>query len=141
MFRRALIGVIAGLGLLTGLSTAFAQAYAPDDAPPPPRMGWNRAAPPPDMPDMDAGGDQLLPPRAIIGSLFRRGYRDVAIKRVRGDSYIAEASGPEGGRVLIVVDGHTTEITGLRQIGWDRPPRHWDNDGWPPPRPWSGPRW
>ncbi len=149
MSRRALIGVIAGLGLLTGLSAAFAQDY-PDDYPKGPRdylqspgdyqQNPRRGRPAPE-PDMDVGGERLLPPRVIIGSLFRRGYRDVAIKRVRGDSYIAEASGPQGGRVLIVIDGHTTEITGLRQIGWDRPPRHWDNDGWPPPRPWSGPRW
>ncbi|CAM5775606.1 hypothetical protein LMIY3S_05109 [Labrys miyagiensis] len=138
MSRRTLIGVIAGLGLLTGLGTALAQEYTDDYAPLPPRMGWNRPAQPPGV---DIGGDQLLPPRVIINSLSRRGYRNVDIKRVRGDSYIAEASGPQGGRVLIVVDGHTTEITGLRQIGWDRPPRRWDDDGWLPPRPWSGPRW
>lgn len=141
MSRRALIGVIAGLGLLTGVSSAFAQNYMDDDAPPPPRLGWNRAVPAP-PPNADIGGDQLLPPRTIIGSLFRRGYRDVDIKRVRGDSYIAEASDPQGGRVLIVVDGHTTEITGLRQLGWDRPaPHRWDDNGWLPPRPWGGPRW
>lgn len=139
MSRRALIGVIAGLGLLTGVSAASAQNYA-RDYPLGPRMGWSRGAPPPIV-DPGDPGDQLLPPRAIIGSLFRRGYRDVNIKRVRGDSYIVEAEGPEGGRVLIVIDGHTTEITGLRQLGWARPPRQWDNDSWVPPRPWSGPRW
>lgn len=88
-----------------------------------------------------AGNPRLLPPRAIISSLAGRGYHNVVIKRVRGDSYIAEAEGSEGGRVLIVIDGHTTEITGLRQLGWARPPRQWDNDSWVPPRPWSGPRW
>jgi hypothetical protein len=139
MSRRTLIGVIAGLGLLTGVGTAFAQDYRQNYAPDPPPMNWNRGAPPPDG---DPGDSQLLPPRAIVGSLFRRGYSDVEIKRVRGDSYICEASSPQGGRVLIVVDGHTTEITGLRQMGWDRPPpRRWDDQGWLPPRPWGGPRW
>jgi hypothetical protein len=139
MSRRTLIGVIAGLCLLTGLGSACAQGY-PGNFPQGPRMGWNRGAPPP-PPNAAIDGDQMLPPRAIIGSLFRRGYSNVDIKRIRGESYIAEANDPEGGRVLIVVDGRTTEITGLRQLGWDRPPRRWDNDGWLPPRPWSGQRW
>jgi hypothetical protein len=152
MFRRTLFGVIAGLAFLAGIDFAFAQGYPLRDFSPGwhgPRMGWNRGPrpnvilPPVADPDRGPGVDsgQLLPPRAIIGSLFRRGYSDVEIKRVRGDSYIATASGPQGGRVLIVVDGHTTEITGLRQMDWDRPPRRWDNDDWSPPRPWSGPRW
>ncbi|MDT3377157.1 hypothetical protein ACETRX_13440 [Labrys portucalensis] len=154
---RALLGVIAGLALLTlGLQTdvnaAFAQnslnnyAQTPQQAP---ALGRNRGLPqapdeigqgPDQGPDM-AGNPRLLPPRAIISSLAGRGYHNVVIKRVRGDSYIAEAEGSEGGRVLIVIDGHTTEITGLRQLGWARPPRQWDNDSWVPPRPWSGPRW
>src|SRR4051812_42552795 len=46
-------------------------------------------------------GPRLLPPRAIVGSLYRRGYRDVEIRRVRGPSYIAEATGRRG-RVLVV---------------------------------------
>jgi hypothetical protein len=134
MFRRALLGVIAGFIILTGTMAALAQDY-PLDYSRGPHMGWSRgaaSAPPED--------GALLPPRAIVGSLFRRGYRDVQIKRVRGDSYIAEAR-LDGGLVLVVVDGHTTEITGLRRIGWDHPPRQWDDDDWSPPRPWSGPRW
>src|SRR5262245_45633649 len=31
--------------------------------------------------------DGLLPPRAIVGSLYRQGYRDVAIRRLRGPNY------------------------------------------------------
>jgi hypothetical protein len=124
MSRRTLIGVIAGLGLLTGLGTAFAQDYQQNYAPEPPPMGWNRMRPPPQPQEMDPD---------LTG--------DVQIKRVRGDSYIVQASDPQGGRVLIVVDGRTTEITGLRQIGMDRPQRRWDDDGWLPPRPWGGPRW
>lgn len=150
---RTLVGVIAGLALLTlgfqtDVNAAFAQnslnnyAQTPQQAP---TLGANRGLPqaPNEVgrgPD-EAGNPRLLPPRAIISSLAGRGYRNVVIKRVRGDSYIAEAEGSEGGRVLIVIDGHTTEITGLRQLGWARPPRQWDNDSWVPPRPWSGPRW
>lgn len=136
------------LGLQTDVNAAFAQdavqnyAAGPERAPP---MGANRGLPP--APDGfgrgvdEVGSPRLLPPRAIVSSLASRGYRNVVIKRVRGDSYVVEAEGSEGGRVLIVVDGHTTEITGLRQLGWARPPRQWDNESWVPPRPWSGPRW
>ncbi|PRH88709.1 hypothetical protein C5L14_05650 [Labrys okinawensis] len=150
---RTLFGVIAGLafltlGLQTDVNAAFAQnslnnyAQTPQQAP---MLGNDRSLPlaPEEVgqgPD-EAGNPRLLPPRAIVSSLAGRGYRNVVIKRVRGDSYIAEAEGSEGGRVLIVIDGHTTEITGLRQLGWARPPRQWDNDSWVPPRPWSGPRW
>ncbi|WP_448950246.1 hypothetical protein [Labrys neptuniae] len=158
MSCRTLIGVIAGLGLLTpgllilglqtGSNTAFAQASLQNYAQTPrpaPLLGNRNAMPPaPDDAEPDADGissARLLPPRSIVSSLSGRGYRNVTIKRVRGDSYIAEAEGPEGGRVLIVVDGHTTEITGLRQLGWARPPRQWDSESWVPPRPWSGPRW
>src|SRR5262245_2782864 len=115
---RALLGVIAGLALLTlGLQTdvnaAFAQnslnnyAQTPQQAP---ALGRSRGLPqapdeigqgPDQGPDM-AGNPRLLPPRAIISSLAGRGYHNVVIKRVRGDSYIAEAEGSEGGRVLIV---------------------------------------
>ncbi|MDQ0396154.1 hypothetical protein [Labrys monachus] len=149
MFRRALLGVIAGL-FLTGVALAqdaplfrgapFGLIRRLPALPPPPAD----ELPPPPLPR--GGGPppayaDLLPPRAIIGSLFRRGYRDVEIKRVRGGSYIVVAGDQDGGRVLIVVDGRTTEITGLRRIGWDHPPRQWSDDDWSPPRPWSGPRW
>ena len=161
MFRRILPGIIAGLLVLTGTAAAVAQDY-PLAFPRGPRLGLIHRLPvlpqpggelapgpmprqarplppgPPPLPGDDAG---LLPPRVIVGSLYRRGYHDVEIKRVRGDSYIAMAGDQDGGRVLIVVDGHTTEITGLRRVGWDHPPRQWDDDDWSPPRPWSGPRW
>jgi Ni/Co efflux regulator RcnB len=81
----------------------------------------------------------LLPPRAIIGSLYRRGYRDVEIRRQRGSSYIVRAANRRGSRVILVVDGRTTEITGLRVI--DRYEPSFDDGGWNAPRPWSGPRW
>ena len=96
------------------------------------------------------GASRMLPPRAIVGSLYRRGFSDIDIKRRRGDSYIVEATGRRGNRVLAVVDGRTTEITGLKVIehrrpyrmsddgGWDRP---WSDGGWDRPASWGGPRW
>ena len=86
------------------------------------------------------GRRRMLPPRAIVGSLQRRGYRDIDIKRISGGSYVVEALGRRG-RVLVVVDGRTTEITGLRVVGWDRPRPLYEDGGWNGPRPWSGPRW
>jgi hypothetical protein len=97
--------------------------------------------------DWDRDGDRrgewrrgLLPPRAIIGTLYRRGYRDVEIRRQRGSSYIVAAENRRGSRVILVVDGRTTEITGLRVIE-SRHQRSFDDGGWNSPRPWSGPRW
>ena len=91
------------------------------------------------------GGPRILPPRAIVGSLYRRGFDDVDIKRVRGRSYIAEATGRRGRRVILVVDGRTAEITGMRVVDWGGPRRgpwsSFDDGGWAGPRPWSGPRW
>lgn len=89
----------------------------------------------------DNAGLRLLSARAIAGSLARQGYRNVDIKRLRGSSYIAEAQSPHGNRVLLVVDGRTSEITGRQVIEWDKPKRDWDNGGWWKFSPWSGPRW
>jgi hypothetical protein len=87
------------------------------------------------------GGLRLLSARVIAGSLTRQGYRDVDIKRLRGSSYIAEAQSPRGNRVLLVVDGRTSEITGRQVIEWQQPRRNWDDGGWWKTGPWSGPRW
>jgi hypothetical protein len=97
--------------------------------------------------DWDRDGDRrgefrrgILPPRAIIGTLYRRGYRDVEIRRQRGSSYVVSAENRRGSRVILVVDGRTAEITGLRVIE-SRHQRSFDDGGWNSPRPWSGPRW
>jgi hypothetical protein len=95
-------------------------------------LDWNRG------PRLERGG--ILPPRAIVGSLYRRGYRDVEIRGRRGPNYVAEASGRRG-RVLVVVDARSAEITGLKVLDWDRPRRLYDDGGWSGPSPWSGPRW
>jgi len=89
----------------------------------------------------DNGGLRLLSARSITGSLTRQGYRNVDIKRLRGANYIAEAESPRGNRVLLVVDGRTSEITGRQVIEWEHPKRDWDDGGWWRSSPWSGPRW
>jgi hypothetical protein len=95
-------------------------------------LDWNRG------PRFDSDG--VLSPRAIVGSLYRRGYRDVEIRGRRGPNYVAEASGRRG-RVLVVVDARSAEIAGLKVLDWDGPRRLYDEGGWSGPSPWSGPRW
>ena len=141
MIPKTVMAAFVGLAFLTSAGQAAAQDWPPEGGSGD-RPAWNggEGGPRPDS----AWGAQtqggLLPPRAIMGSLFRRGYRDIDIKRVRGTSYIATAQSPRGYRVLVVVDGQTTEITGLRPIGYDRPQPLFDGGGFAP-RPWGGPRW
>jgi hypothetical protein len=140
MVRRTVLAMALALSALAAAATASAQDFDGryDD------RGVT-------FEDRDGGrsrwddGPRILPPRVIEGSLYRRGFDDVDIKRVRGRSYIAEATGRRGRRVMLVVDGRTTEITGMRVIDWGRP-RHgpwgsFDDGGWAGPSPWSGPRW
>jgi hypothetical protein len=144
----AALAAVLGAGLLAGAGSARAQEFGldddggryEDDGGRFEDRGERRWG------DEDRGPRRysrarLLPPRAIVGSLYRRGYRDVEIKRVRGGSYIVEAQSRRGSRVVAVVDGRTTEITGLRVIEHRRPRRTFDDGGWNGPSPWSGPRW
>jgi hypothetical protein len=61
-------------------------------------------------------------PRSIARSLHRRGFTDVERLRRRGGVYIAEATGPRGNRVRLVIDAYSGEIEGLRVLdrgyGW-----------------------
>jgi hypothetical protein len=122
---------------LAGAGQAIAQDWSPNSG------AYGQVKAPIDRDDQGPGPGQatgFLPPRVIVGSLYRRGYRDIDIKRLRGANYIAIAVNPRGARVLVVVDAQTAEITGLRPAGNDRPQPFYDGGGWPP-RPWSGPRW
>jgi hypothetical protein len=142
MIRNAALATIIALMSAAAALPAKAQGYDMQDAPDygvarqdrdwDRGEGWRERGP--------SWGDRLLPPRMIIGSLYRRGFRDVDIKRVRGGNYIVEARNREGSRVVIVVDGQTSEITGLRVVDWRRDWRFGDG-GWNRPAPWSGPHW
>lgn len=72
--------------------------------------------------------DYLMPPRRLTRMLYRRGFDDIAIIRLRGPNYIAEAIAPRGHRVRLVVDGRSGEITGFRVIDWSGDRRR--ADGW-----------
>ena len=148
-FRKRVFAVALAAATLAGAGLALAQDYGDGDGggygiaarrrPDGPRPGWDRG-PPPGMGWDRERGPRLMPPRAIVGSLYRRGYRDVEIRRQRGASYVAEATGRRG-RVLVVVDGRTTEITGLRALDYGGPRHGYEDGGWNGPSPWSGPRW
>jgi len=137
MFTRSIIVAAIAVVVLVGAGQAIAQDWSPNSG------AYGQVKAPIDRDDQGPGPGQasgFLPPRVIVGSLYRRGYRDIDIKRLRGANYIAIAINPRGARVLVVVDAQTAEITGLRPAGNDRPQPFYDGGGWPP-RPWSGPRW
>ena len=137
MFMRSIIVAAVAIAGLAGAGQAIAQDWSPNNG------AYGQVTAPIDRDDQGQGPGQatgFLPARVIVGSLYRRGYRDIDIKRLRGANYIAIAINPRGARVLVVVDAQTAEITGLRPVGNDRPQPFYDGGGWPP-RPWSGPRW
>ena len=141
MFAKSIMVAAIAIAAFAGAGQALAQDWSSESS------GYGFVAQPIRPPvDGDAQGwgqrqeSGLLPPRAITGSLLRRGYRDIDIKRVRGANYVATALSPHGGRVLVVVDGQSGEITGLRPLGFDRSEPSVDWGGWVP-RPWGGPRW
>jgi hypothetical protein len=141
---RRLAAAALGLLMLAGAAPAMAQDRFTEDGPDFGIVrgsdGWREPGDGGRWRRRDDDGPRILPPRAIVGSLYRRGFGDVEIKRVRGGSYIVAAVSPRGRRVVAVVDGRTTEITGLRPVDWDGG-RRFDDGGWNDPRPWGSPRW
>jgi len=61
---------------------------------------------------LDAGAVEIV--------LARQGFRDVVDVRRKGAIWVARASGPDGRRMLAVVDAASGEITGLKPV--DGPP-------------------
>ena len=75
-----------------------------------PHLAWRM---PPKQGRIDA-------PRAVEMVLARQGFRDVVDLRRKGAIWVARASGPDGRRMLAVVDAASGEITGLKPV--DGPP-------------------
>ena len=152
MLRRIVLAGVVALSALSAAGVAYSQDVDDDPGyfvdPSVARNGQGRQDRLPglggDVPDeqgADWGREGVLPPRIVIGGLYRRGYREVEVKRLRGSSYVIEAETPRGNRVLLVVDGRDNEITGMRVLDWQRPRRNWDDGGWAGASPWNSPRW
>ncbi|MDI4665201.1 hypothetical protein K9U40_12800 [Xanthobacter autotrophicus] len=54
----------------------------------------------------------------VAASLVARGFVDVSAVRQRGRSFLAEATGPRGERVRLVLDADSGEINGMQVIGF-----------------------
>jgi hypothetical protein len=53
----------------------------------------------------------------IVGTLKKRGFHDIEVRRHRGTAYIVEATGALGERVRLIINGSTGGIDGVRVIG------------------------
>lgn len=62
-------------------------------------------------------GPQPLTPDTVAPSLEARGFRQISSVRQRGQSFLAEATGPRGERVRLVVDAASGDISGMQVIG------------------------
>jgi hypothetical protein len=77
-----------------------------------PALAASRLAHAADAGALDAGAVEIV--------LSRQGFRDVVDVRRKGAIWVARASGPDGRRMLAVVDAASGEITGLKPV--DGPP-------------------
>ncbi|MFG1266381.1 hypothetical protein V5F40_00290 [Xanthobacter sp. DSM 14520] len=63
-------------------------------------------------------GAPLLKSDEVAANLKARGFVDVSGVRQRGRSFLAEATGPRGERVRLVLDADSGEINGMQVIGF-----------------------
>jgi hypothetical protein len=55
----------------------------------------------------------------VVSSLQARGFRDIVAPKNRGSTYITEATGPDGERVRLIINGQSGGIDGVRAIGFE----------------------
>ena len=58
-----------------------------------------------------------LTAETVASNLEARGFRQVSAVRQRGQSFLAEATGPRGERVRLVLDAASGDISGMQVIG------------------------
>jgi len=137
----AAVSVIVGMTLLgpspfgTGLFTPgsggrpFAAAemspgrirVADDTGPTPPPSALTLSRPDPYKPYQSQPPARApLGPAEVEATLKARGFVDVSDVRQRGRTFLAEATGPRGERVRLVVDAASGEISGMQVIGFGR---------------------
>lgn len=63
-------------------------------------------------------GATPLKSEEVVANLKARGFMDVSAVRQRGRSFLAEATGPRGERVRLVLDADSGEINGMQVIGF-----------------------
>jgi hypothetical protein len=64
-------------------------------------------------------GPHPLTAETVAPSLEARGFRQIGAVRQRGQSFLAEATGPRGERVRLVLDAASGDISGMQVIGSD----------------------
>lgn len=64
---------------------------------------------------------QPLTAGTVAQSLEARGFRQISAVRQRGQSFLAEATGPRGERVRLVLDAASGDISGMQVIGTAEP--------------------
>lgn len=92
----------------------------PPIAPPLMHFGWRDG--------FDYYGNRRIVPKTrgaigqneIVGSLKKRGFRDISPPKRRGSTYIVEATGALGERVRLIINGKTGGIDGVRVIGFGK---------------------
>ncbi len=62
-------------------------------------------------------GPLPLTTETVAPSLEARGFRQISAVRQRGQSFLAEATGPRGERVRLVLDAASGDISGMQIIG------------------------
>ncbi|MFG1204479.1 hypothetical protein V5F29_19030 [Xanthobacter aminoxidans] len=66
-------------------------------------------------------GPLPLTAETVAPSLEARGFRQIGAVRQRGQSFLAEATGPRGERVRLVLDAASGDISGMQVIGSGAP--------------------
>lgn len=62
-------------------------------------------------------GPRPLTAETVAPNLEARGFRQISGVRQRGQSFLAEATGPRGERVRLVLDAASGDISGMQVIG------------------------
>lgn len=112
-------GTIALPGLPLARAAAVTATQMPDEAA---LMPGGAIAPRAYRPYQIAPAGPLpLTAETVAPSLEARGFRQIGAVRQRGQSFLAEATGPRGERVRLVLDAASGDISGMQVIGSGAP--------------------
>lgn len=109
----------AGMAGPAGGRSLFANPAADEPARATP--GFTLTQPDPYRPYQNGRPAAVLEPSDVSARLRARGFVDVSGVRQRGRTFLAEATGPRGERVRLVIDAASGEISGMQVIGFGPP--------------------